>query len=68
MELYYTKQRQGRLAFRNAVRVHVDNFTAVKRIVSDKQLSDIDTLTIAYNRWPTPANLEKLQQYKLNLV
>ena len=68
MELYYTKQRQGKLAFRNALRVHIDSNTTLKRIVSDNQLSDIDTLTIAYNRWPTPANLEALQQYKLNLI
>ena len=68
MKLYYTKQRQGKLAFRNAVNVHIDCFTSVNRLVPDEQLDRINTLTSAYNRWPTPANLEKLQQYKLNLV
>lgn len=68
MELYYTKHKQGKLAFRNAVRVHVDSNTTLKRTVSDNQLSDIDTLTVAYNRWPSQASLEALQQYKLNLI
>ena len=68
MQLYYTKHKQGKLAFRNAVRIHVDSNTTLKRTVTDNQLSDIDTLTVAYNRWPSPDSLEALQQYKLNLI
>lgn len=68
LQIYYTKQRQGKLQMSYSIPVYIDEFTTKKVKVTESIVSKVDALKRQYMINPNERTLSMLQEYKKSLI
>jgi hypothetical protein len=68
LQIYYTKQRQGKLKLSYKIPVYIDEFTTTKVKVTESIINKLDNLKRQYMVNPNQRNLNMLQEYKRSLI